>query len=92
MNPNTLIERIDGLVEAEVAGELVGLDIERGSCFGFNATATRLWQLLDRPRTLESLCMALMDEHEVDRETCFADTADALRVMASERLVTLTAA
>jgi len=91
MDPNTLIERTGGMIEAEVAGELMGLDIERGSCFGFNATATRLWQLLEAPRTLESLCSALMDEHEVDRETCLADTADALRVLANERLVTLTA-
>lgn len=92
MDPNTLIERIDALVEAEVAGELVALDIERGSCFGFNATATRLWRLLETPRTLDSLCAALMDEHEVDREICLSDTADALRVMADEQLVKLTAA
>jgi Coenzyme PQQ synthesis protein D (PqqD) len=91
MNPNTLIERTGGMIEAEVAGELVGLDIEGGSCFGFNATATRLWQLLDAPRTLGSLCAALMDEHEVDRATCLSETAEVLRVLASERLVTLTA-
>jgi Coenzyme PQQ synthesis protein D (PqqD) len=90
MDPNTLIERLDGLVEAEVAGELVGLDIESGSCFGFNATATRLWQLLQTPRTLESLCAALMAEHEVDCATCLTDTAAVLRVMAGERLVALT--
>ncbi len=91
MDPNTMIERIDGLVEAEVAGELVGLDIERGSCFGFNATATRIWHLVETPRTLGSLCAALMAEHEVDRATCLADTAAVLHVLADERLVALTA-
>ncbi|UVO55779.1 PqqD family protein [Sphingomonas sp. SUN039] len=92
MDPNTIIERIDGMVEAEVGGELVGLDIERGSCFGFNATATRIWHLVGTPQSLGTLCDALMAEHEVDRATCLADTAAVLRVMADEQLVALRAA
>jgi hypothetical protein len=91
MDPSTLVERIGGLVEAEVAGEIVGLDIERGTCFGFNATATRIWQMIDTPQTVEALCDALIAEFEVDRATCHTETALVLRMMADERLVALTA-
>jgi hypothetical protein len=87
MDPDTIVERCGSLVEAEVAGELFGLDIERGSCFGFNATATRIWELLDTPRTFASLCEALIAEHDVDRPTCLSETAAALQTMASDRLV-----
>lgn len=90
MDPDTRIERLDALVSTEVRGELVGLDIEHGSCFGFNATATRIWHLIETPCTLASLCDTLMHEHEVDRETCLVDTASVLDVLAAEQLVVLT--
>lgn len=90
MDPNTRITRLDALVTTEVDGELVGLEIEKGSCFGFNATATRIWDLLDAPHTLGSLCDALMAEHEVDRATCLADTAAVVQMLAGEQLVVLT--
>ncbi len=91
MDAQTRIERLDALVEAEVGGELVGLDIERGSCFAFNATATRIWQLIEEPCTLNALCDRLMAEHDVDRATCLADTAAVLADLAGERLIVLTA-
>lgn len=91
MDPQTRIERLDALVEAEVGGEIVGLDIERGTCFGFNATATRIWQLIEVPCTFGELCDRLLDDHEVDRATCAADTAAVLGQLADDRLIVLTA-
>lgn len=90
MTPDTRIERRGALLESDVNGELMALSIERGCCYGFNATASALWRLLDRPRTLDELCRALMTEHDVDRQTCLADCAAVLERMAAEQLVTLT--
>lgn len=91
MDAQTRIERLDALVEAEVGGELVGLDIERGSCFAFNPTATRIWQLIETPCTLDELCDRLIAEHDVDRPTCLADAATVLSQLADDRLIVLTA-
>ena len=90
MDPQTRIERLDVLVEAEVGGEIMALDIERGSCFGFNATATRIWQLIEQPCSLAELCARLMAEHEVDQTTCHEQTSAVLAQLADEGLVVLT--
>lgn len=90
MHSNTRISRLGGMIEAEVDGDLVGLDIEQGSCFGFNSTATRIWRLIDTAPTFGALCDALMDEHDVDLEICREETAVVLNKMVAEKLVTLT--
>jgi hypothetical protein len=69
VDPNEVhLERLGGLVEAEVDGELVALHIENGKCYGFNGTATRIWSLLGEPKSLAQLCRDIVDEYEVSRE------------------------
>lgn len=67
---NVLVRRRVGLLEAEVDGEIIGLHVEQGSCYGFNATATRVWQLIEQPTTTNDLCDALIGEYGVSREVC----------------------
>jgi len=50
-----LVTRTEGLIEAEVDGEIVALHVETGTCYGFNLPATRIWALLERPMTVEEL-------------------------------------
>lgn len=88
----TLVSRQPGMIEADAAGELVGLHVERGTCYGFNATATRVWQLLEQPRTVDQLVADLLAEHEVDEAECRADLQDLLASLESEQLVGLTPA
>ncbi|WP_164913523.1 PqqD family protein [Sphingomonas sp. UV9] len=88
----TLVSRQPGMIEADAAGELVGLHVERGTCYGFNATATRVWQLLEQPRTVDGLVAELVAEHAVDEVECRVDLQDLLRSLEGEQLVSLTPA
>jgi hypothetical protein len=88
----TLVTRQPGMIEADAAGELVGLHVDRGVCYGFNATATRVWQLIEEPRTIDDLCATLIAEHDVDEAECRADLAALLDMLADEKLVVLTPA
>ena len=49
------IARAEGLVASDVNGEVVILSIEVGHFFHLNATASRIWDLLDAPMTLAAL-------------------------------------
>ena len=90
MDGTTVVSRRPGMIEAEVAGEIVGLHVERGACYGFNATATRVWQLIEEPRTVDSLAGLLQAEYEVDAAECRAGLADVLAMLEREQLVNLT--
>jgi Coenzyme PQQ synthesis protein D (PqqD) len=84
---DALIRRRGEMLEAHVDGELVALDVEKGTCYGFNRTATRIWQLLDEPRTVAALRDALLDEFEVDRDRCEAELLEALERMCRDGIV-----
>jgi hypothetical protein len=87
---NDLIVRRTGkLIEAEVDGELIGLEVEQGTCFGFNATATRIWSLIETPRRFSELRDSLLAEYDVDSETCEAELHGVLRELEKDGLVEL---
>ena len=82
-----VIRRRGEMVEAEADGELIALDVEKGSCYGFNRTATRIWQLLEAPRTFGALRDALLDEFEVERSRCESDLLEALEQMRRDGII-----
>ena len=90
MSTNLIVSRSGELIEAEVDGELVALHAERGKCFGFNRSATRIWRLAERPISLSALCDALMTEFAVDRARCEQEVTEAVRELEREGLLKVT--
>jgi hypothetical protein len=87
-----MISRRSDMLQAEVAGELVALNVDQGACYGFNPTATRVWALLAEPRSLAQLCDLLTQEYEVDRAACERDVAALLRTLEADGLVEINGA
>lgn len=87
----SFVVRCNDIVEAEVDGELVALNVETGTCYGLNKVGTRIWKIIDAPCRVEELCDRLIQEFEVDRETCLRDVAVLLEEMSREKLIDVTA-
>jgi hypothetical protein len=84
-----LISRREGLIEAEIDGEMVGLHVEKGTCYGFNGTATRIWSLIESPRRLSDLRDALLEEFDVEPDVCETELVDLLKDLEADGLVEL---
>jgi hypothetical protein len=84
-----LVRRHGRLIEAELDDELIGLEVEQGTCFGFNPTATRIWGLIETPKRVSELRDALVAEYEVDPETCERDLGELLRALEADGLIAL---
>ena len=84
-----IVARRAGLSEAELDGELLGLHVERGTCYGFNGTATRIWKMIEQPIQLAALRDALVRDYDVDAETCEADLRELLRELEQDGLVSI---
>ncbi|MES2337501.1 MAG: PqqD family protein [Pseudomonadota bacterium] len=87
-----LATRRDGLIEAEVDGELLGLHIDKGFCYGFNPTATRIWALIETPQTVTQLCETLSGEFEIEPAEARPQVEELLEELEREGLVELTPA
>ncbi|MGH6822022.1 MAG: PqqD family peptide modification chaperone [Methylocella sp.] len=55
------------------ADEAVMMSVTAGRYYGLNAVGLRIWELLERPMTIASLCAWLREEFEVDAQTCEAE-------------------
>jgi len=88
-NSDVFVRNDAALVSAEVDGELVGLSVEKGVCYGLNAVGTRIWALLETPRSLGDLCAQLTDAFDVEPERCEREVVALLAELRSEGLVTV---
>jgi hypothetical protein len=83
----TTISRNGTLLEAEVDGEIVALNVESGTCYGFNSTATRVWSMIEQPRTIGEICATLVAQFDVEPDDCRRDVVDLLRELQADGLV-----
>jgi hypothetical protein len=84
-----VIVRSEGLLTAEVDGELMAMSVDRGICYGLNAVGTRIWALLAEPRTIDELCASLVSEYEVDAAQCRDEVVRLVKDLRAEGLATI---
>jgi len=79
LEAHMLVCRTGDILDDDMDGELVMMDIERGSYFALNKTATHIWTLLEQPVVIKDLCDQLTSEFNVPAEQCNKDVIDFLK-------------
>lgn len=80
------------MLETAVDGDIIALDVEHGACFGFNATASRVWEIIVRPTPLDALVAQLSGEYDVAVDACRGQIEALLAELGSRGLVSVTPA
>jgi Coenzyme PQQ synthesis protein D (PqqD) len=88
--------RSQSVVARVVAGETLIVPIrakvgDLASIYSFNGTASLIWKLLDAPRTVAELAMAVAEEYEVDLAQAESDVTDFVGEMKAVGLVDIPA-
>ena len=86
---STVVVRSGEPLTAVVDDELVMLDARIGAYFGLDGVGTRIWELLEEPRSVEDLCAVLVSEFDVDLEQCRAELTTFIGELADAQLVEL---
>jgi hypothetical protein len=68
-----IISRHPDMLSAEIGGEAVMMSIEKGAYFGLNPVATRIWDLIEQPKTVAELIDVINEEYDVEPAQCEAD-------------------
>jgi hypothetical protein len=53
--------------------EMVMMSVDAGRYYGLNAVGSRIWELLDAPRSASQICHQILEEFDVDATTCEAE-------------------
>lgn len=70
--------------------EMVMMDIEQGKYFSLNQTATVIWELLEKPMTVEEMCNTLIVDYDVEASRCKIEVKEYLDEMLSLGLIKMT--
>ena len=89
---SVIYKRVVDLLEAEIHDELVALEPQAGTCFGFNAVAASVWRLLETPKSFDDLCADLIARYDVSDTQCADELKELLADMVQEGLVATVAA
>ena len=84
---NPLFQACAGNLTASVSEETVLLHVATGSYFGLNEVASRAWQLLQAPMSIEALVDKLRGEFDVSEDILRPDMLRLLRELESSGLV-----
>ncbi len=81
-----IISRRPGMLDSKIADELVGLHLDSGNCYGFNATATTIWTAIATPTSFAAICAVMRAEFDVDEITCRRETVALIVALVREGL------
>lgn len=76
-----------GLTAADLGGEAVVLDPQSGRYYGLNELGARIFELARRPRSVERIVQALLQEYDVEVDQLKVDLLAFLREMEERNLI-----
>lgn len=79
--------RSTDLLTTVIDGDIVALSLSRDSYFGMSGTGTRVWELLETPRSIDELVTLICSEFVVDEATARADIIAFVSELHQNRLL-----
>lgn len=67
---DTVVTQKKDIASADMDEEKVMMDLEKGKYFALNDIGSRIWELIGTPQTVGGIISKLLDEYDVDLETC----------------------
>lgn len=78
--------RSSHVIDRDLQGEAVLLDLNTGIYFSLNPVGGYIWSLLDGQRTVRDIVDLVVAEYDVDPETAAEDTAALVRDFLEQKL------
>lgn len=89
VSADSIVAAAQSQISSDVAGEAIILDLKAGIYYGLDTIATRIWTLIQQPRSVSYLLDTLLEEYEVDSRRCEQDLLVLLRQLAVNKLITI---
>lgn len=84
---NNVVLQGSGNVASHMDGEIVLLSIENGKYYNLGEIGGRIWQLIERPTSVNGLVSNLMSEYDVEQQVCEEQALSFLEQLYAEELI-----
>ena len=87
LNSESVVKRNPGVLSSKLDEEYVMLSLENNEYYGFDEIASVIWDKLEQEITVSRLISELLEEFEVERETCEKDVLELLEILKNKALI-----
>jgi hypothetical protein len=70
ISKNSVVVVSPDQVSSDLAGESVILNLKNGTYYGLNEVGNTIWQLIQEPKAVSDICESILQEYDVDSQTC----------------------
>ena len=87
INTKMLVKRAEGIDAADLNGEKVMMNLDKGQYYALNQVGGRIWEIIERPSTVREIIDILLKEYEIDAEPCEQAVISFIGRMTDEALI-----
>jgi hypothetical protein len=84
---DTIVVATQKQVSTNLEDEAVILHLEKGVYYGLNPVGSRIWNLLQEPRTVNDIRDIILQEYEVESQRCEHDLLRLLQELSDQGLI-----
>jgi hypothetical protein len=84
---NSTVVAARDLVSCNLADEAVILNLKDGIYYGLNSVGGRIWSLIQESRTVDQIQDVILEEYEIDPDSCERDLLMLVGDLAARELV-----
>ena len=84
---SSIVVAVEEQISSDLGGESVILNMESGIYHGLNEVGARVWNLIEKPKTVKDIKGVLLEEYEVEADVCTKDLFSLLNDLKSAGLI-----
>ena len=84
---DSVVVAVETQISSDLAGEAIILELKAGMYYGLDPVGTRIWKLIQEPRSIGSLRDTLLAEYEIDHQRCERDLMSLLKELEANKLI-----
>ena len=81
------IQRNPEMISSDMDGETVMMSVENGEYYGLNPIGSRIWELIENEKNVNTIINTLLLEYEVSIEQCTSETLIFLNKLLDNNLI-----
>jgi len=85
----TTVVAISDQVSCRLDDETVLLELKNGTYYGLNSVGSTIWELIQQPRSIKAVYCAVLEQFDVDSESCRRDVLRLIGELQGAGLVEL---
>lgn len=89
MSPRAVVSRHPETIATEIDNDIVLMSLVTGRTFGLDKRGSRIWSLIEQPRSIEDIVRELLKHYATTAEKCQADVISFVEKLAEAQLASV---